>query len=102
MGGSPSVQLAFSAERRTLRSRARHTGTHMKPATLTWLGHSTFRLETPGGKSVLLDPWVAKNPKCPDSMKAFSKLDLMLVSHGHFDHVQDAVPLAKSLSPEVV
>lgn len=71
-------------------------------STITWLGHSTFRLETPGGKIVLLDPWVSGNPKCPETMKTFDRIDVMLVSHGHFDHIHDAVPLAKAHEPEIV
>ncbi len=74
----------------------------MNPAKLTWLGHSTFHLETPGGKRVLLDPWLENNPKCPDAMKKIDRLDLVLVSHGHFDHIQDAVPIARKLDPEFV
>ncbi len=38
---------------------------------ITWLGHATFRIETPGGKTVLIDPWVMGNPKCPEKEKNF-------------------------------
>src|SRR2546426_528536 len=58
---------------------------------LTWLGHATFRIETPGGKSVLIDPWVTGNPMCPAKDKDVKKADVMLCTHGHFDHIADAV-----------
>jgi L-ascorbate metabolism protein UlaG (beta-lactamase superfamily) len=69
---------------------------------LTWLGHATFRFETPGGKTILVDPWVMGNPMCPDSEKDFKKLDVMLCTHGHFDHIGDAVEIAKKHNPMIV
>lgn len=69
---------------------------------LTWLGHATFRIETPGGKTLLLDPWVQGNPMCPDKEKKLAKLDVMLCTHGHFDHIGDAVAIAKQHKPKVV
>ncbi|HXX79656.1 MAG TPA: metal-dependent hydrolase [Ktedonobacteraceae bacterium] len=68
---------------------------------ITWLGHATFKIVTPGGKVVLIDPWVSSNPRCPDELKTFKKVDLMLVSHGHFDHIADAVDIAKATKPTV-
>lgn len=69
---------------------------------LTWLGHSTFKITTSGGKVVVIDPWVAGNPACPDALKQFDRIDVMLVTHGHFDHIGDAVALAKQHKPQVV
>lgn len=71
-------------------------------ARFTWLGHSTFRVETPGGKVLLIDPWVANNPACPSDEKEFDRIDLMLCTHGHYDHIGDAAPLAKQYKPQVV
>ncbi len=68
---------------------------------ITWLGHATFKITTPGGKVVLIDPWVTSNPLCPAELKTFEKVDLMLVSHGHFDHIADAVDIAKATKPTV-
>lgn len=68
---------------------------------ITWLGHSTFTIVSPGGKIVLIDPWVMGNPACPESLKRFD-LDLMLITHGHFDHMGDAVELARRHQPKVV
>jgi L-ascorbate metabolism protein UlaG (beta-lactamase superfamily) len=68
----------------------------------TWLGHSTFRFVTPGGETVLIDPWVQGNPACPEALKKFGQLDTMLVTHGHFDHIGDGVELGKRHKPQVV
>ena len=68
----------------------------------TWLGHSTFKIETPGGQTVLIDPWVMGNPACPDDHKKFDGIDTMLCTHGHFDHIGDAVAIAKEHNPTVV
>jgi L-ascorbate metabolism protein UlaG (beta-lactamase superfamily) len=73
----------------------------LKGARITWLGHAAFRIDTPGGKTVLIDPWV-NNPTCPDSAKKLGKVDVMLVTHGHFDHMADAVEIAKQHDPVVV
>jgi L-ascorbate metabolism protein UlaG (beta-lactamase superfamily) len=72
----------------------------MQKLAITWLGHSTFILRTPGGKRVLFDPWLG-NPHCPDSMKK-PKVDLILVSHGHFDHMDDLVTVARDTNAFVV
>ena len=71
-------------------------------ARFTWLGHATFLVETPGKKNLLVDPWVEGNPACPKRLKKLPKLDALLVSHGHFDHIADAVSLAKEHGCPVV
>ena len=50
----------------------------MQPLSFTWLGHSTFLFRSPGGKRILIDPWVAGNPACPESSKKIGDLDLIL------------------------
>ncbi len=62
---------------------------------LTWLGHATFRVETPEGKTLYIDPWIMGNPKCPESDKKVQKADVLLCTHGHGDHIGDAVEVAK-------
>lgn len=69
---------------------------------LTWLGHATFRIETPSGNTILIDPWVMGNPLCPEKEKSFKKVNIMLCTHGHFDHIADAVEIAKRHNPLVV
>jgi L-ascorbate metabolism protein UlaG (beta-lactamase superfamily) len=68
---------------------------------ITWLGHGTFQFVLPSGEHILLDPWTEGNPKFPAGF-TIEKVDLMLISHGHFDHIHDAVPLARQHSPQVV
>jgi L-ascorbate metabolism protein UlaG (beta-lactamase superfamily) len=63
-----------------------------------WLGQSTFKITTPGGKVIVIDPYLTANPKTPDAYKkldALGKVDLILVTHGHNDHFLDAPALAK-------
>ena len=69
---------------------------------ITWLGHATFLVESPGGKKILLDPWVMNNPSTPANKKSFDKIDVMLCSHGHGDHIGDAVELAKKHDSKIV
>ena len=69
---------------------------------LTWLGHNTFKLVTRGAKIVLLDPWVEGNPACPKELRAFDRIDVMTISHGHGDHMADAATLGKKFKPTVV
>ena len=69
---------------------------------ITWLGHAAFRIETPSGKIMLIDPWVLSNPMCPEEDKKFERIDTMLVTHGHFDHIADAVELGKKFKPQIV
>lgn len=69
---------------------------------ITWLGHATTKIETPSGKTVLIDPWLEANPSVPDNQKRIEKLDLMLITHGHFDHMGDAVTVARQTNPDVI
>lgn len=70
--------------------------------TLTWLGHAAFRLDTPGGKRVYIDPFLTGNPSCPESEQRPERIDLILVTHGHSDHVGDTVSLHERFSCPVV
>ena len=63
-----------------------------------WLGQAATRITTPGGKVIVIDPWILTNPKTPAQYKnldALGKVDLILVTHGHGDHAADAPALAK-------
>lgn len=62
-----------------------------------WLGQATMKVTTPGGKVIVIDPWLQTNPKTPAEFKkleALGKVDLILVSHAHFDHMADAPALS--------
>jgi L-ascorbate metabolism protein UlaG (beta-lactamase superfamily) len=69
--------------------------------TLTWLGHASFRIDTPGGKRIYVDPWLG-NPKCPEVEKEPERLDLILLTHGHDDHVGDTIALYERFKPRVI
>src|ERR1700691_5646734 len=75
---------------------------NLKGIHLTWLGHATFRIETPGGQTIIIDPWIMNNPACPPSEKKVRKVDTLLVTHGHGDHIGDAVEIIKEHNPQVV
>lgn len=67
----------------------------MSSLSITWFGHSTFVVRTPGGKRILFDPWLTGNPACPESLKKPPAADVILVSHGHGDHMDDLVLCAR-------
>ena len=64
-----------------------------------WFGQAGFRIKTPGGKTIVIDPWLTGGPKTPAPYKtdlsAIGKVDLLLVTHAHVDHIGDAPALAK-------
>ncbi len=72
----------------------------LKGTEATWLGHGTFKFRTSEGKVVIVDPWVMNNPGCPDAEKKQEQVDLVLITHAHFDHIGDAVELGKTLQPQ--
>ncbi|MCJ7724988.1 MAG: MBL fold metallo-hydrolase, partial [Acidimicrobiia bacterium] len=63
---------------------------------MTWLGHATFRFRTAEGTTVLIDPWLAGNPACPEAEHTQDRVDAIFITHGHFDHMADAAPLART------
>ena len=73
----------------------------MAETAVTWLGHAAFRVETPGGKRVYVDPWLG-NPKCPEGEREPERVDLIALTHGHDDHVGETVELAKRFECPVV
>jgi L-ascorbate metabolism protein UlaG (beta-lactamase superfamily) len=73
----------------------------MADVSVTWLGHASFRVDSPGGKRIYVDPWLG-NPKCPDSEKQPERIDVIAITHGHSDHVGETIELAKKFEPEIV
>jgi L-ascorbate metabolism protein UlaG (beta-lactamase superfamily) len=69
-----------------------------RDTTFTWYGHSCWEVTTPGGKTILLDPWFG-NPSSPRDQSQVTACDLMLVTHGHFDHFTDALAIASRTRP---
>jgi len=68
---------------------------------ITWFGHSAFLLKSPGGKSVLIDPWL-DNPNAPAGAKEIAPVDLILLTHGHSDHVGNTIDVAKRTKAPVI
>ena len=62
---------------------------------IKWWGHANFQITTPGGKEIFIDPWFTENPACPTKVEDVGKVDLVLVTHDHFDHRGDAVTLLR-------
>jgi L-ascorbate metabolism protein UlaG (beta-lactamase superfamily) len=73
----------------------------MADVSLTWLGHAAFRIDSPGGKRIYLDPFLS-NPRCPEGERRPERVDIMAITHGHGDHVGEAVELGKQFAPRVV
>lgn len=67
-----------------------------------WVGHGTWKARSARGKEIIIDPWVMNNPVAPDRLKTVERCDLMLITHGHFDHVHDALEIAKATTPKIV
>lgn len=69
---------------------------------ITFLGHATFRLSTPQGRTVIVDPWTYRNPLCPPALRDVGQVDLALVTHGHHDHLGDIFTITRDTSPRIV
>lgn len=74
----------------------------MAALSITWLGHATCLFRSPGGTSLLADPWLESNPSCPPAWHHPPKVDGVLVSHGHSDHIEDAAAVARASGAVVV
>ena len=74
----------------------------LKGTTVTWLGHATVLVATAAGTTILIDPFIEQNPKFPKNYKLPEKLDLILATHGHYDHIADVAPQAQRTGAPVV
>ena len=68
---------------------------------ITWLGHGTFQFRLASGQVILMDPWTDGNPAYPKGHR-IERVDTIAITHGHGDHIHDAIPLAARFAPEVI
>ncbi len=68
---------------------------------LQWLGHAAFKIISPGGKVIYIDPWL-DNPSAPQGARNVERADIVILTHGHFDHVGNTVDIARSTNAKVV
>ena len=92
--------LAFAP----LRVQAQRTPTTATPIEVTWLGHAAFLIKSPGGTTLLIDPWLKGNPATPESLQTLSRYhpNFILVTHSHFDHSSDAKAIALASGASVI
>ncbi len=76
--------------------------TSLKGTRITWLGHATVLVQTAKGTNILIDPFIEHNPKYPKGFTLPEKIHYILLTHGHGDHVSDAVPVAQKHKSNVV
>jgi L-ascorbate metabolism protein UlaG (beta-lactamase superfamily) len=69
-----------------------------REAIIRWYGHACVEVRTPGGRTVLIDPWFG-NPRSPRPAESVDACDLLLVTHGHDDHMGEAVQIARATRP---
>lgn len=74
----------------------------MSAPSITWLGHATFIITTPGGKRIVTDPWLEGNPMCPPDKRRIDAADVILLTHGHFDHTGDIVTVSRATNAPIV
>ena len=69
-----------------------------RDTTFTWYGHSCWEVRTPGGKTILFDPWFS-NPRSPKSAEQVDRCDVLITTHGHYDHFGDALRIGSRTRP---
>ncbi len=74
----------------------------LKGTRVTWMGHATVLIQTAKGTNILIDPFIAHNPKYPKSFNLPEKIHYILLTHGHGDHISDAAPVAAKHGSTVV
>jgi L-ascorbate metabolism protein UlaG (beta-lactamase superfamily) len=96
--------LGFMPAASATRPRPHRAAPAAGKITITWLGHASFLVTSPGGTQLLIDPWLKTNPSTPDSLKDSSRYHpaAILVTHSHFDHSADVKPIALASGAPVV
>jgi L-ascorbate metabolism protein UlaG (beta-lactamase superfamily) len=70
--------------------------------TITWLGHGSWKMVTPQGTIIYLDPWITGNPACPIKLEDITEADLVCVTHGHSDHLGNAIEIVHQTGATLV
>ena len=74
----------------------------MTTETITWLGHSSFRLDAANGMRIYIDPWLT-NPNCPEAEREPERIDVLALTHGHDDHLgETTLQLCRRHRPSIV
>lgn len=68
---------------------------------ITWLGHASYKITTPSGQVILIDPWISA-PTCPENLKKFDRVDLLLITHAHDDHFADVPAIIEQFQPKTL
>jgi L-ascorbate metabolism protein UlaG (beta-lactamase superfamily) len=74
----------------------------MPDVAVTWLGHGSFRFDSAEGKRIYFDPWLEGNPSCPESEFAPERCDIIVLTHGHFDHIDAVQGIAEQFQPPII
>ena len=69
---------------------------------ITYFGHSTFGIQSAKGKNIIIDPWIDTNPSCPEELKDIKSVDIIAITHGHFDHIGDLIEICSEHNPKVI
>ncbi len=69
---------------------------------ITYFGHSTFGIVSKKGKNIIIDPWIETNPSCPEELKNIKSVDIIAITHGHFDHIGDLLDICSEHNPQII
>ena len=72
------------------------------PKSIRWLGHASFIVSTPGGKTIIIDPWIVDNPLCPVKLDEITTANIVLVTHDHFDHTGNVADIVRKTGATLI